>query len=127
MDGSGADALIATPWRLFLLPGAGSLPSHDFVDRPGDARMQIDACPGLPLCASATVETRALARHLATLQGGPIHVSGCAKGCARPRAAHRTLVGRDGRFDLVMDGCSWDEPARRGLSGADLMTGQEHI
>jgi precorrin-3B synthase len=30
-------------------------------------------------------------------------VSGCAKGCARARAAEVVVTGRDGRFDLAFD------------------------
>lgn len=45
-----------------------------------------------------------------------LHVSGCTKGCARARAADITLVGRNGKFDLVRDGCAWDTPSQTGLS-----------
>ena len=126
MTGSQATALITTPWRLFVLMGAETLPASPFLTHPDDPLLRVDACPGVPLCTSATVDTRGLAKVLA---GAPdtLHVSGCAKGCARPRAAKRTLVGRDGRFDLVIDGCSWDEPARRGLDPDALAKGTEQI
>jgi precorrin-3B synthase len=45
-----------------------------------------------------------------------LHVSGCAKGCAHPRAVPLTLVGRDGLYDLVRDGAASDSPALRGLT-----------
>ncbi|MCT4373616.1 hypothetical protein CLG85_026310, partial [Yangia mangrovi] len=64
--------------------------------------------------------TRALAARLAPKVRGTLHVSGCAKGCALPRAAKVTLVGRQGSFDLVEDGAPWDTPARTGLSPAQL-------
>lgn len=127
MTGSGADGLIVTPWRMFVLTRPGPLPAHEFIDRPGDPLLRTDACPGAPFCTSATVETRDLARYLATAQGHPVHVSGCAKGCANSKPVARTLVGRDGRFDLVIEGRSWDEPARRGLDPRALMSGTETI
>ncbi|MEX0287073.1 MAG: cobalamin biosynthesis protein CobG [Paracoccaceae bacterium] len=125
MENSGAAGMVTTPWRMFILVTKSTLPPHPFVDKPGDPILSVDACPGAPYCPSATVETRALARTLTAT--GSLHVSGCTKGCARPRATSRTLVGREGRFDLVIDGCSWDEPARRGLDPTALMTGQEQI
>ena len=121
---TGPQAMRVTPWRLFLLEGAAALPDDPaFVIRPGDPLLATDACPGAPFCPQATVETRALARDLAARTNGNLHVSGCAKGCARPRAAGTTLVGREGRFDLVKDGCAWDAPARSGLAPDEILTG----
>jgi precorrin-3B synthase len=51
-----------------------------------------------------------------------LHVSGCAKGCAYPRACDTTLVGQDSAYDLVKQGHPWDQPRQRGLSATDLMT-----
>ncbi len=131
--GSGAQALRVTPWRLFVLEGAGPLPPHGFIDRAGDPLLRVDACPGAPYCPAATVETRALARDLARhlapqlARGAPdgpaprLHVSGCAKGCARARPAEVTLVGNAGAFDLVRHGRAWEEPVARGLAPAQLI------
>ena len=80
--------------------------------------MDVHACPGAPLCPQATVATTELATALAAQSEGSLHVSGCAKGCAFPRQAQRTLVGRAGKFDLVLNGKPWDGPARRGLDPA---------
>ena len=55
------------------------------------------------------------AYHLATHTTKEVHVSGCAKGCAHPRPAAATFVGRDGRFDLVLNGRPWDDPVQRGI------------
>ena len=79
---------------------------------PDPTLMLVDACPGAPFCPASTVETRGLARAVAR---PGLHVSGCAKGCARPRPAAMTLVGREGRFDLVLAGSPWDRPSRTGL------------
>lgn len=125
LEGSGARALRVTPWRLFLLEGAGSLPEGPFITAPGDPLLTTDACPGAPFCPQATVETRALARALAPRTGGGLHVSGCAKGCARAGAAALTLTGRDGLFDLVKDGRAWDAPLRSGLRPADVLARTE--
>lgn len=101
-----------TPWRMLLLEGA-----HGHPTASDDAALQVDACPGAPYCASGTVETRVLAQAVAR---AGLHVSGCAKGCARPRPAAMTLVGRDGRFDLVLAGSPWDLPSRTGLRPDDV-------
>lgn len=119
----GAKGLRVTPWRVVLLEGAGMPTSDAFVTTHDDPLMRVDACPGAPLCASASVETRALARALAGRTEGRLHVSGCAKGCARALAADVTLVGRAGAFDLVQGGRAGDTPAKTGLRPEDLMTG----
>lgn len=118
--GSDATGLIVTPWRLFILDGTDTAPDHPFVTTAHDPLLRIDACPGAPYCTSASVETRQIAAQLAprltTNATASLHVSGCAKGCARSRPADVTLVGRDGAFDLVRAGCSWDEPRETGLT-----------
>ncbi len=48
--------------------------------------------------------------------GLTLHVSGCAKGCAHAGPAALTLVGRDGRYDLVRNGRAGDAPTLTGLS-----------
>ena len=125
MSRSGAAALRVTPWRLFLLEEAELLDVAPFISAADDPLLAVDACPGAPACASATVDTRAVARALAGRIQGALHVSGCAKGCARPRSAETTLVGREGRFDLVRKGCAWDAPERSGLLPAALADGTE--
>jgi precorrin-3B synthase len=121
---SGATALRLTPWRLVILEGAvGSPvdPGGSIVTAPDDPRLAVDACIGAPGCAAASVATRPLARALAGRTGGRLHVSGCAKGCARDRPADITLVGREGRFDLVRNGRAWDAPAETGLTPAAIL------
>jgi precorrin-3B synthase len=113
-------AIRVTPWRRLLLEGA-EMPDLDaFLTDPADPLLQVSACPGAPFCNVATVETRRLARDLAPRLAGPLHVSGCEKGCALSAPAAITLVGRDGKFDLVKDGCACDAPVRRGLRHTDL-------
>jgi precorrin-3B synthase len=118
---TGARALRCTPWRLFLLEGSRTpRQTLGFVTDPDDPILHTHACPGAPACASATVDTRALARALAPFHGD-LHVSGCIKGCAYPRAATTTLVGTAGTYDLVEVGHPWDQPRLSGLTADDLL------
>lgn len=118
----GSPVLRITPWRMVFLPGVydpAVFAGHRtlLTDR-SDPLLRVDACIGLPACPQASVETRAMARDVASSlpSGVRLHVSGCAKGCARPKSADITMVGREGRFDLVRNGAPWDEPARVGLA-----------
>ena len=54
-----------------------------------------------------------MARRLAASDfRGTIHVSGCAKGCARSATADLTLVGEGGRFGMVRHGTARDPVER---------------
>lgn len=118
----GGQVLRITPWRMVLIPG-----EHDpavfaghrtLLTDPSDPLLRVDACTGAPACPQASVETRVLARVLARYltPDARLHVSGCAKGCARPKHTDITLVGHEGRFDLVRSGAPWDDPVRVGLA-----------
>jgi precorrin-3B synthase len=122
MTDSTASGLIVTPWRLFILEGVRAPFSHDFITDPNDPLLTTNACPGAPFCTSSTVSTRQIAKVLNTPN---LHVSGCAKGCAHPQPSPITLVGNQGRFDLVRNGCSWDEPTTRGLTSVELQKGYD--
>ncbi len=119
---SGATAIRVTPWRLIMLEGGAAIPAPAFVTDGADPLMTTDACPGAPLCPQAQVATRGIARALAPRVPGSLHVSGCAKGCARMGAADITLVGNAGRFDLVKQGRAGDEPCQTRLTEETLMT-----
>lgn len=121
MQQTNAPALRVTPWRMFLLENVAATESTAFIARPGDPVLATDACPGAPYCPQAQTETRTIARELAPRVAGSLHVSGCAKGCARSKAADVTLVGHNGRFDLVKQGCAGDEPTMRALTANDLL------
>lgn len=129
---SEAVALRLLPGRLLLLESARDGSDSDaaaagLLTTTDDPLLRVDACPGAPACASATVATRALARGLAAwlataesarlftgththIELQSLHVAGCAKGCARAAPAALTLVGREGTFDLVCAGHAWDTP-----------------
>lgn len=115
-------ALRILPWRMFLLEGVAKVENTGFIEQPGDRLMTVHACPGAPSCAQAEAKTRPLAKALAGMLpvGSTLHVSGCSKGCAFPSNADLTLVGSNGKFDLVRAGAAWDEPVLKGLAGDAL-------
>jgi len=117
---SAGRALRVTPWRRILIEGAAPQPSDVFITRDDDPLKRVDACSGIKGCPSGEIDTRTLARELAEHAKGSLHVSGCAKGCARPRAADLTLVGRAGKIDLVRNGKPWDDPSLTALTPNDL-------
>ena len=123
---AGARILRITPWRMVFLPGIDSLDhvadTGGLLTDPDDPLLRVTACTGAPGCPQASVETRALARHLATTlpKDKTLHVSGCAKGCAHPAPADLTLVGRNGRFDLIRRGRAWHAPAQWWLLPAQI-------
>ena len=104
---AGATEIRLSPWRALYVDAV--IDNTDLILDEDDPLLRIEACPGAPACASATVDTRAEARRLAAMGlAGTIHVSGCAKGCARSAPADLTLVGRDGHFGVVRNGTARD-------------------
>ena len=117
---SGDGTLRPTPWRGIVLPGtqdAAGLERLGLIVDPADPRLRVSACPGGPACASGSVPARADAAALRPSR--TVHVSGCAKGCAHPGTAPVTLVGNDGRYNVVFGGRAGDTPSRRGLTFAE--------
>jgi len=123
---SGARALRGAPGRVLLAIGVvnpdalrARAAALGFITDPGDPRRRVAACTGTPGCASARVDTRALARDLAPLvpPDGFLHLSGCAKGCAHPRPATLTLVGMEGGLGLIRHGRAGDTVAASLLPG----------
>ncbi|MFZ4809172.1 MAG: precorrin-3B synthase [Hyphomicrobiaceae bacterium] len=121
---AGVGEVRVSPWRAIYAPirdadAAERLVSvacaAGFVTDAGDPLLAVDACPGAPACTSSSVDTRAVARalapQLAALGLGSLHVSGCAKGCARSAPADLVLVGEDGRFGVVRQGTAATPPA----------------
>jgi precorrin-3B synthase len=108
---AGASEIRLSPWRALYVDAA--VVASGFIVDENDPLLRIEACPGAPACASATVDTRADARRLAAIGfGGTIHVSGCAKGCARSTPADLVLVGKDGRYGMVRNGTARDPVGR---------------
>lgn len=121
-----------TPWRTILLPfGAQDATSRERAGRSGwivdptDPRLRVATCSGKAGCANATTPTHHDATALADLAGAlgservALHVSGCSKGCAKAGPSVVTLVGHEGRYDLVRSGRASDIPTRRGLALAE--------
>ncbi|MFI5010987.1 MAG: precorrin-3B synthase [Hyphomicrobiales bacterium] len=126
-----------SPWRAILVTNVTASQSEKlshrfagsgFITEASDPRLAVTACPGSPACLRATVSTRDDALLLAPLarsfaaEGIGMHLSGCAKGCARSGATCVTLVGHDGRYDLVLDGTTGDRPRRQGLTAEEAKT-----
>ena len=96
-----------------------------FIQDANDARLQIAVCPGRPHCASASVQTRALADKLVAQNALPphtsLHISGCEKGCAAPAQRDVCITGQAGLFDVIEKGCAWDAPSVRSLDEVGVM------
>ncbi len=110
-DRFGGGAVRTTPWRAFLLGQvrAADLPTAraaaqaaGLATNPADPRLHVTSCIGSPGCASATVPARQDAARLAQEGHGPLHLSGCTKGCAYPGSVP-ALVGQAGAYTLVHD------------------------
>lgn len=112
-----------TPWRMVLIEGLRERPEidHLLLD-PEDPLTRVVACTGAPGCPQAHQATRPLARALATHvpEGSVLHVSGCAKGCAHPGTAPRTLVAGPDGFSLILHGRAGDAPSAGPLSADAL-------
>jgi precorrin-3B synthase len=115
----GVGELRLSPWRSVFVPGVAHASGPELlalakdgglIVEEHDPRRAIAACPGAPSCASATVPTHADATRLVVearqllVPGVTVHVSGCAKGCARSAASDLTLVGDGGRYGVVIRG-----------------------
>lgn len=117
---NGSGEIRTTPWRQVLIRGhperlGPQLHDLGLITDPADPRNSIVTCPGSPECGSGTTSTRDHA--LAWAEAVPecfdgesvVHVSGCAKGCARPRQSPITLVAREGVYDLILNDRAWPE------------------
>jgi precorrin-3B synthase len=112
---AGATELRLSPWRTVYFGARDTAAARQAVEAArltglivdtNDPLLRIEACPGAPDCQSSSVDARGDARRLAALASaagydGSIHVSGCAKGCARSAPSKLVLVGEGGRYRLV--------------------------
>lgn len=116
---AGTDEIRLSPWRGLAFCGlsagaAGALRDalrgEGLIAEAGDPRLAVAACSGAPACTRGEVpaltDAALLAGALAALlsDGLSLHVSGCAKSCAQPGSADLTLVGREGRYDVILGG-----------------------
>jgi precorrin-3B synthase len=132
---AGATELRLTPWRSLLAPVA-SLEAAQAIVSEGegagligdthDARLGVVACPGAPECPQALGPTREGLEALADCvrsfarEGIGLHVSGCAKGCAKPSPTPITLVATGKGFDLIYEGRASDAPLKTSLTLEDV-------
>jgi precorrin-3B synthase len=129
----GASSFRLTPWRAFLVVGLDrrgaesrvhSMAELGFIVDADDPRLRLAACPGAPACMHGHRSVRDDATRWAQLlpkgDGVIVHVSGCAKGCARPNATAATLTATATGYDLILGGRADDSPVRFSLSGAEV-------
>ncbi|MGR2737762.1 cobalamin biosynthesis protein CobG [Billgrantia sp. Q4P2] len=121
IDSASVSAVRVTPWRRLLLEGEAPASVPGLLDDERDPRLGVDVCPGAPHCEQASVETLALAERLSGRIEGSVHVSGCAKGCARQAPADLCLSGRDWRFDLIVGGRADGRPVATGLDESEVL------
>jgi precorrin-3B synthase len=122
---AGASGLRAAPYRALLAIGltddaamsfAAAAERLGFIVRRDDPRRHVVACAGAPICASAHIAARALAPAIAERvaphldEAFTVHISGCAKGCARAAPATLTIVGTPEGCALIADGSARDTP-----------------
>ncbi|MEM6887341.1 MAG: cobalamin biosynthesis protein CobG [Pseudomonadota bacterium] len=112
-----------TPWRTLVLEGIEDFRHPELIHTSDHPLLRADACPGAPRCASAFIDTRRIARLLAPLTRGSLHVSGCAKGCARQARADLTIVGTQDGFDIVRGGTAQTPPDQTRFAECDLLAG----
>ncbi|TBW50350.1 cobalamin biosynthesis protein CobG [Marinobacter halodurans] len=127
VERSAARHVRVTPWRRLLLEGAMPQPLDGLISDNMDPRLSVDACPGAPYCEQASVATQSLAADLSQRIGSRLHVSGCSKGCATGVSAPICLVGRRGRFDLILDGRADGLPTATDLDPSDVCDYLESI
>jgi precorrin-3B synthase len=120
---AGASEIWLSPWRaLYVDAPVEGVADLGLVLHEDDPLLRIEACPGAPACRSASVDTRGDARRLAASGfAGSIHVSGCAKGCARSAPADLVLVGDQSRYGVVRHGTTRDA-IERTIDPGDIMT-----
>src|SRR5580704_862167 len=132
---AGATELRLSPWRTVYFGTRDAAAARQATDAarltglivdPDDPLLQIEACPGAPDCQSSSVDARGDARRLAALASahgydGSIHVSGCAKGCARSAPSNLVLIGTAGRYRLVRNATTRG-PVERIIGSADFPT-----
>ncbi|MBG0803358.1 precorrin-3B synthase [Methylocystis sp. H4A] len=133
----GTGELRLTPWRALLIVTpdkdnarrvVSRAQDHDLITSADDKRLAVIACPGAPECPQAIAETRAHVMDLAPLaqmiggaDGVGLHLSGCAKGCARQSASPITLLANAEGFDLIENAGADGAPSFRSLTFEAVM------
>lgn len=136
----GSGEIRLTPWRALILPRVQAkqdealrahFRAHDFIVECHDPRLAIAACGGAGACERGTTKTHAdalalmfVARQLRKT-GVALHVSGCAKLCARHAPTPFTLIADKGSYTLVTDATAQGTPAN--ATGLSLAAAQKML
>jgi precorrin-3B synthase len=119
---AGAQGLRIAPSRSLLVIGLAPETVDQFVDKAerlgfitcaDDPRRRVIACAGAPICAYGHIASRELAPQIADQIAQAkltVHLSGCAKGCARAASADLTIVGTPDGCALIAGGTTRDTP-----------------
>ena len=121
-ENAGSDDIRLTPWRQFSVLGA--LEAQEIQGLITDLTapvLRAQACTGAPRCPQAMGETHALAARLSAESNQSLHVSGCPKGCAKRTKTPVTVVQGANGLDLIINGCTWDQPDFSGLDEGQLV------
>ncbi|MFD8935048.1 cobalamin biosynthesis protein CobG [Streptomyces sp. NPDC059578] len=95
-----------TPWRGVVVPGATradlpALAATGLVTAPGSPWDGVTACVGHPGCAKSLADVRAdAAAARRTVRGLPVHWSGCARRCGRPRGERVDVVATPTGYEV---------------------------
>jgi len=106
--------------------------AHGLRAFPRDPRNHIAACAGIGACASALIDTRAVAQMVtdnapSLLDGSlTVHVSGCTKGCAKPSASALTITAAPLGYGLVVNGPASGLPSAY-IEENKIRTAMEHL
>lgn len=136
-ESEGTGDLRLTPWRALLIitPDGEAArrvvaraQHRDLITSADDMRLAVIACPGAPECPQAAAQTRAhvidlapLAQMIGGADGVGLHLSGCAKGCARQSASPVTLLACAEGFDLIENAGADGAPRLRSLTFEAVM------
>ena len=91
--------LVITPWRSIVVPArVDGLAAAGFLLDP--AAPQVTACIGRPGCAKSLADVQADAEPLAGVTL-PVHWSGCARRCGRPRGAVVDVVATEAGYQVT--------------------------
>ena len=94
---------------------------HGFYLESDSAYQRIDACPGSVGCRSGHFDAQALAHRIAEAGfRAPLHISGCAKGCAHPRATDFAIWGSADGLHFAKNAMPGAFPLLSGMSEAQI-------
>ncbi|MDI2090929.1 hypothetical protein [Commensalibacter oyaizuii] len=124
----GNATLQLTPWHSIILPNCSTrnLSSlTDFIITPEDPRLNVILCPGKPFCIQGQQPTlkdiTRLLPHLSSYTA-PIHLSGCAKGCASPQSNPITLCATSTGYNLIFDGKATEKTSYQDLNLTEIIS-----